>query len=220
MDDLVIRITPDNRIYRETIGTTKTKVEISLEQLAETFLESMVPPQKREVELPSGTVRYIAREWNGVIKDETVAMEYETVNRPFKYYKTVFESIPFPKLIFLFTVKDKRIKQAKVGALTGLRLKENSIIYHYPYSNVHSSGQICFGNNTLPKIESLTELYKIPEIFLSSEMNNDLYSGANNSGMVLRELLELLDGTSFDCSILEPMCTYREFLSVSEENSY
>jgi len=213
--DMLLRITEDNRVFLETAGETKTKKEVSYDQIAGLFIESMVPAEEKSVALPYGTVQYITKEKNGLPVKETVILEYQTVNRPFKYYETIFASIPFPSLLFRFEVEidNKKLVDIRVGAVTSTILRDKSIVYHYPYSNVHHDGRICFGSNVLPKIEKLSDLSAIPELFLSGIQNNDLYSNANNSVMVLRELLELLDGTWFDNAILTPMSTYEEFVN-------
>lgn len=210
--EMLFRITEDDRIFLETSGLTKTKKEVSIDQVAGLFIENTIQATEKSVVLPYGTVQYITKDKNGIVCQETVVMEYQTVNRPFKYYKTVFPAIPFPTLLFRFTVTEERLTDAQVGVNTNTLLRDKSIVYHYPYSNVYPDGKICFGSNVLPKIKKLTDLSMVPELFLSGIQNDDLYATANDSGMVLRELLELLDGANFDYSILKPMCTYEGFI--------
>jgi hypothetical protein len=219
--DMIIRITEDNRVFLETVGLTKTKKEVNFNQVASLFLNNIVPTTERSMALPYGTVHYCSQEKNGVIYSEKVVVMYQTVNRPFKYHKTTFASIPFPILLFKFIISsttdttENRLTdvKVKVGAITSTILKEKSIVYHYPYSNVYDNGTICFGSNVLPNIKKLTDLSAVPELFLSGIQNDDMYRNANNSGMVLRELLELLDGSEFDNSVLKPMCTYEDFIN-------
>lgn len=210
--EMLLRITEENRVFLETVGETKTKREVSIDQVAALFLENMVPPEGKSVALPYGTIQYISEEKCDITVKETVILLFQTVNRPFKYHETVFASIPFPALLFKFDVIGEQLKEVKVGAVTNTILKDKSIVYHYPYSNVYHDGRICFGTNVLPKIEKLTDLSAIPELFLSGIQNDDLYSTANNSGMALRELLELLDGSWFDNGILKPMTTFESFI--------
>lgn len=210
--EMLLRITEENRVFLETVGETKTKREVSIDQVAALFLENMVPPEGKSVALPYGTIQYISEEKCDITVKETVILLFQTVNRPFKYHETVFASIPFPALLFKFEVIGEQLKEVKIGAVTNTILKDKSIVYRYPYSNVHDDGRICFGTNVLPKIEKLTDLSAIPELFLSGIQNDDLYSTANNSGMALRELLELLDGSWFDNGILKPMTTFESFI--------
>jgi hypothetical protein len=215
----IIRITQHNEVFlEETFGLTKQKKEISLDQLAGLFISSLAPLERKEIDVPYGTIRYIVNEKHGVPISETIILECQPVSRPFRYHNSIFASIPFPKLIFKFTVAAKRIEVAKVCAVIDAFPHKDSMIYRYPYSNVYTYGKICFGNNRLPEINNLQELSKIPELFLSGENTDCLYAGANISDMALRELLELLDRAPFDEGILLPMGRLIDFIEIDKNH--
>ena len=41
------------------------------------------------------------------------------------------------------------------------RLKENTILYRYPFSNVSRDGRICLGNNALPVYRDPSKLHTL-----------------------------------------------------------
>lgn len=99
---------------------------------------------------------------------------------PVRYYDTNF-TIPFPSLVFNFNVLKGKVVQARCFALKDVIPTDNSIIYRYPFGNVHSSnGNICWGSNNLETVNQMCDLNKIITLFYGSPTNDDLYSPGNN----------------------------------------
>lgn len=94
--------------------------------------------------------------------------------------------IPFPSLVFYFRTKMGKITVSKVFATKDKILTDNTVLYGYPFGNVHDDGRICWGGNVLPNIKQLADFEKVIELFLGAGTNNDLY---RNVGGVTQELL-------------------------------
>ena len=103
--------------------------------------------------------------------------------------------VPFPVLVFYFRTKMGKVTVSKVFAAKDEKLTENTVLYSYPFGNVHDDGRICWGGNVLPDIKQLTDFEKLVEMFLGSETNNDLYR--NVGGVTQEQLLAKLKGKKF-----------------------
>ena len=87
--------------------------------------------------------------------------------------------VPYPSLMFFFTVKEGKIDKSTVFAVKESKLQDindETPLYNYPYGNVSPfSGRICWGSNSLPKIKSFRELDTHVTLFINSPTNNDLF---------------------------------------------
>lgn len=187
-----------NMVHIKEINGVIIAKTITLETLLEKLQEALQSNNTVSTPyLPINTVKY-----QKINEAYRIAIFYPATTRPYNYHGHVFKDTPFPNLLFIFTVQDKRITDARVAAVRDLVMRSTTKLYRYPYSHVYNSLQICFGNNVLPDIEELTQLPSVCELFLAMECNDDLYSLANKSGLVLRELLETSQGKPFDPDIL------------------
>lgn len=67
------------------------------------------------------------------------------------------------------------------------------IMYHYPFSNVDSSGSLCIGANTLPKYKELRKAAGLPALLLSIPNNFDRFDPSDNQlGLDYRDLMQHL----------------------------
>jgi hypothetical protein len=109
------------------------------------------------------------------------------------YYNTVYKEFPLPRLVFGFAVSaEGRISGCRLGVVKDQRLKPESPMYAYPFSNV-SGFSLCTGSNPLPKCTSLHTLASVPYLLLAMPNNNDRYEPAHNKpGLEFRDLLEHL----------------------------
>lgn len=68
-----------------------------------------------------------------------------------------------------------------------------AIMYHYPFSNVDSSGSLCIGANTLPKYKELRKAAGLPALLLSIPNNFDRFDPSDNQlGLDYRDLMQHL----------------------------
>lgn len=130
-------------------------------------------------------------------KVKTVGIMVPTGIYPYNYNGEIFD-IPFPQMLFVFSIAQKRIGHCQLFALKRGRVNKDTVLYRFPFGNVGHNGSICFGRNKLPEIESLAELETFYMFVLGLEHNDDDYW---NEGQQQREVLESLKG-SFDQELL------------------
>lgn len=90
--------------------------------------------------------------------------------------------IPFPALLFFYTIQKGKVKSTEVYALKGRQWNEKSVLYNYPYGNVNIySHTVCWGTNVLPEVTELQKLDVICAMFYTSPCNNDLYTAGRST---------------------------------------
>ncbi|MED3576126.1 hypothetical protein [Cytobacillus praedii] len=114
-----------------------------------------------------------------------------------KYHNVEFKNVGHPRLLFSFVVKDERISSIRIFAVKDNFLSEDTQLYHYPYSNVHDSGTVCWSYGQY-HINQLDKLQHIPYIFLSTPNNSHLSDN-------VREKYASFENGDFDDEILKPM---------------
>lgn len=92
---------------------------------------------------------------------------------PLFYSDTHFE-VPYPDLAFFYQVEKGKVTYSKVFALK--TVTEESMLYHYPYTNVYDDGRICWGCNHLPECNSLADVDMLTSLFFSAKCNDDLFT--------------------------------------------
>lgn len=118
--------------------------------------------------------------------------------KPIQYYESVF-MVPFPALVFDFTVRMGVLKDSKVYALASSKPSMRDILYKYPYGNVHTDGKICWGMNVVDGIRKVKELETVISKFFGCETNDDLWdkdcvcTKDENQFALQRGLLEFLN---------------------------
>lgn len=100
--------------------------------------------------------------------------------------------VPFPGLIFLFTVSHGNLQKKSCFAYTDKQVSESTELYQYPFGNVSDTGNICMGSVTTQNLTDMCDVESIIDDFFFSETNNDYYSGKNHTGMKQEELLKRL----------------------------
>lgn len=102
--------------------------------------------------------------------------------------------IPYPKLLFclIFNVNSGVLQNAQVFALKDDNAENNPDLYVFPYSNVYTNGNICFGGNVFKLNDERLDLAvsSLIEMFYATPYNGDLYR-MSNSGF-LSETLKIL----------------------------
>lgn len=84
--------------------------------------------------------------------------------------------VPYPSLVFAFTVCDGRVISSQCFALKDKYPKDSSMLCYYPFGNVYDTGNICWGSNNLPEVKEMCELDRLVSLFLGSPTNMDLYT--------------------------------------------
>ena len=133
-----------------------------------------------------------------------IFLKREKDNVDFDYGDKIYENVGIPRLVFAIKVFNNSVLQTKVVAIKDKIVTENTAIYCYPFSNVYSDGNVCWGGVQLPAFDNAISLKSMPDIFLSSPSNNHLY-GKNLSSLEYRPLLEELSNREFKDEYLSPM---------------
>ena len=125
--------------------------------------------------------------------DFSAAMEYPYNKADITYMNTEYRDFPLPKLVFGFKVAGKKIKKVYLGITGNGILRESSLMYTYPFSNVSKDFVLCTGGNALPEIKSPYSLSNMPDYILSLPDNDDYFNIRNNRLQLNhRELMEHL----------------------------
>ena len=123
----------------------------------------------------------------------SAAMEYPYNKADITYMNTEYRDFPLPKLVFGFKVAGKKIKKVYLGITENGILRESSLMYTYPFSNVSNDFILCTGGNSLPEIRSPYSLSNMPDYILSLPDNDDYYNIRHNRlELGHRELMEHL----------------------------
>jgi len=190
-NDLIIRLNPTLgyvKVETENGGVISHK-EITNEALTQCLLGSLRRPAFFSGLLPEGCISFYASDDDSRIVGILHPMRRANIS----YHNTVYQDFPLPRLVFKFTLRQGlRVQTVDVGVVEEGRLKPDSKMFLWPFSNVRGF-HMCIGSNVMPKCESLHTLSSLPYHILEIPNNNDHYETQNNKQqMEYRELLEHL----------------------------
>jgi len=128
------------------------------------------------------------------------------------YYQTTEEMlfIPYPNMLFLLKVGNGVVSSRYCYAVADSELKEDSLLYQYPYGHVDTDGDICMGNCS-KKITSISEADSFVEQFILGANQGHYYTNEYMTlkNVSLRELLGLVEKKGyFPSEWLKPMETH------------
>ena len=163
--------------------------EITSETLTECLRGAIRHPTFSSGLLPQGCISFFA----GSNDERVISILHPERYADITYYKTLYKHFPLPRLVFQFSLyQGLRVNNASVGIVAEGRLRPETKMFRWPFSNV-SGFRMCIGNNVMPKCESLHTLSSLPYLILQIPNNDDHYSLENNQmKMEYRELLEHL----------------------------
>lgn len=195
-------------------GGTVARRETTLAAVAEIFHQAVQDSAREEKWLatpllPPGVLAYRENQHGDLL---WVAVEWGPEILPFAFFDTVFQEVPYPRLVFDFGLRrypeGLRVHSVYLAALPeGEPLKPDTRLYRYPYSHVAVDGRMCTGDMQLPAVKDLTELTVFPRLVLTTP-NEDHHYGdwVNRSGLPLRGLLQEVNGLeAFPAEWLLPM---------------
>lgn len=189
---------------KETQAGRKT---IALDDFIRSIQESMSAPKVCSGLLPPGTLSYCENS-NHLI---TIAMVPSDEYASITYFNTSYEHFPLPRMVFRFSFfAGQRVQSVRVGVIERGRIRPESKMFYYPFSNVNTvgDGRLCIGNNTLPRVTSPHGLNSLPRFLLELPNNDDWFNASfNKPNYSMRQLLEhLKDKTPeyYDSNILVP----------------
>ena len=191
-DRLSVHISDGAEItVEERKGGIKKVKSIALDDLLVCIKSSLkeIKPVYRAV-LPKNALFYSCSPEAG---DFSAATEYPYNKADITYMNTVYKDFPLPKLVFGFKVADGKIRKVYLGVTENGVLRDSSLMYTYPFSNVREDFSLCTGGNALPEIKAPFSLSNMPDYILSLPDNDDYYNIRNNrSELGHRELMEHL----------------------------
>jgi len=216
VSETVIRIGNDGTVAVERdVGGVKSFKQISPDTLVQCINKSLLRGAVHSGLLPPNCLSFSA--YDDGNKD--IVLLHTERRADISYFGTEYKDFPLPRLVFGFHLSaEGRVASCRLGIVENVdRLKPDTMMYHYPLSNV-SGFHLCTGNNTFPKCESLHTLSSLPYYILSMPNNNDHFNHSlNRPGLEMRDLLELLKdkGPAFYYSdILIPNnATLNDFIS-------
>jgi len=191
-DRLSIHISDSAEIFvEERKNGIKSCKCISLDDLLVCIKSSIreIKPVYRAV-LPKNALFYSCCPETGSF---SAAMEYPYNKADITYMNTEYRDFPLPKLVFGFKVAGGKIKKVYLGVTGNSILRESSLMYTYPFSNVREDFSLCTGGNALPEIKTPFSLSNMPDYILSLPDNDDYFNIRNNRLQLNhRELMEHL----------------------------
>ena len=170
-------------------GGVISRKNISPKSLSECFLTSRVDDERHSTGLlPDGCIAAVMDK-----KFTYYFIRYPELYADFQYFGTEYRHFPIPRLIFGFKYMPdaRKVAGCSVCVVKDERLKEDTVLYRYPFSNVSYDGRICLGNNALPVYKDPARLHTLASYILRMPNNNDHYSKDNNRlHAEYRDLLE------------------------------
>ena len=141
-----------------------SRKNISPQSLSEGFLTSRMDDERHDTGLlPEGCVTVVMEK-----KYTYHFIRYPELYADFRYFDTGYRHFPIPRLVFGFKYMPDTHNVAGCSAcvVKDERLKENTVLYHYPFSNVSRDGRICLGNNALPVYKDTSRLHTLASYYL------------------------------------------------------
>ncbi|MCI9263276.1 MAG: hypothetical protein HFF06_01740 [Oscillospiraceae bacterium] len=97
------------------------------------------------------------------------------------YRDTEYQNFPIPRMVFGVRMLDNgKIVECSIGVVADEKPTPETQMFCYPFSNVHSDGLVCTGNNSLPRCRKISALASFPRYLLGLPDNDDMYSCQNN----------------------------------------
>lgn len=182
-------------LLKELANRAVKEKDINIKRWFQEQIAAYVPRQKTITTplLPYGTILY-QEEVSG---HQIVVLEIEKKRWNINYYKTPYESVGHPKMLFEFVIRGKSIEGCRIFALKNGNVKSSSKLYRYPFGNVNSNNVACWPQLNEIEINRLTQLRNLPQLFFNSPTNDHLYDGKNQ-----REKILALQGNDFDDEVL------------------
>jgi hypothetical protein len=188
---------------QEAIATFKTGKNIFTKPIS---VSDLVTELARDLEITTGVLPNGTRFYSG-----TKTMYRIGIQVPAKKRTTRFSlldasqsfTVPFPEMLFIFSVQDKRIFSSLLFACIPPIGRPQDRLYSFPFGNVYGNdGKICWGDVHQAAIEEPIMLDTMIARFFGSVFSGHLVNGTSlfnpPDGVVnLRTLLESLSNQEF-----------------------
>jgi len=163
----------------------------------ENYIETPLLPQFQDI----STIQYLESE-----NTQVYIIKKDAGNIDMSYFQDKFNNVGFPTLLFKIKISHNSIRSVNLVAVKDTLITKNTELFRYPFSNVFSDTRVCLGANNIAQldVENTSTIFRIPNLVLTLDNNNDAYRGTNNTGLALRELLEKLQNEKFNNDWLVP----------------
>ncbi|MFE7064203.1 hypothetical protein ACFVAD_18900 [Sutcliffiella sp. NPDC057660] len=158
--------------------------------------------------LPRNCIKYVSRGFGYEVYLDIPKQQWEI-----EYANTKLK-VGFPRLVFQYSLRsctsDKKsfyqVELKKIFAVKGnKKIRENTMLYKFPYSNVYDDGSVCMGTNAFPNITCISDLESLHSLFIHSPFTGD-YGAKTTLKKKLWELFtEIFNEKDFDDNVLIPM---------------
>lgn len=110
------------------------------------------------------------------------------------YGNTEYPDFPIPRLVIDVRVLETgKVADCAIGVVADETPTLDTVMYHYPFSNVYENGSVCTGNNNLPKYRNPLALRHFPRYLLGLPDNDDMFDPQKNKlGLSHKQLMEHL----------------------------
>ncbi len=138
-----------------------------------------------------------------------IAVMYPEKVRGVKYYKDTYR-VPYPNTLYIYTVEKGAVQTKTCYAVKDDVITENTKLWQFPFGNVSDIGGMCYGVIKIPNCTEMSEIDTLVELFLSGEVNDDLYHPSRTTKNCKQfELYKYLTGKKkFPKSLLAPALSY------------
>lgn len=195
---------------REAIARFKTGNDISTKTIA---IADLVAELSHDLEITTGVLPNGTRFYSGTKNVYRIGIQVSAKIRTTEFHLHDLSqafTVPFPEMLFVFGIKEKRIIHSMLFACVPPIGRPNDRLYLFPFGNVWEDGRICWGSVQQASIDEPIVLDTMVTRFFGSVFSGHLISGTNMfyppQGVVnLRTLLEHLSGQEhFPDRVLKP----------------
>jgi hypothetical protein len=192
VDRILIEIRPDNTVWVETEGLTRTGPKlVRYRDLVKVMVAGLDDDEEYGFDLPHNCVYHkIAMRGGSILRSRFVLFRDAHI-RQIRYYDTEY-TVPMPACLFRVILEDDRIESVGVVAVLSDYLQDDTPVYRFPYGNLIGSELACFGRNPLPRIETPRQLSGISDYYFDlpfGEGSRELIAGLNGREKFPEELL-------------------------------
>ncbi|KZE68019.1 hypothetical protein AWM68_17775 [Fictibacillus phosphorivorans] len=146
--------------------------------------------------LPTNCLKHV---WvNRVGNVHRVYVEVPKKRWDITYHNQAFKDVGFPRMIFRYMIKNQSVELETIVAVKDqVLIKEDTPIFHFPFSHVSTEGYVCMGGNKFPDVKAIQQLGTFHTVFLSSPFQDD-YGAKTTTGKQIREIFTSLKGNDFN----------------------
>lgn len=92
-----------------------------------------------------------------------------------------YPNFPIPRMVFgVRVLENGKVAECSMGVVADEAPTMDTLMFFYPFSNVHSDDRVCTGNNVLPRYRKISALKNFPRYLLGLPDNDDMYDREHN----------------------------------------